>query len=75
MDVGGIKTCGPQHVGIHGGAEREMAADADAHGTQLTGTVRARLQMVEHGARVRVEAGKFFGGLQYIARGPRPAWS
>ncbi len=39
VDVGGVEAGGGQHAGIHGGAEGEMAADADADGAELAGAV------------------------------------
>ena len=54
VDVGGVEAGGGEDVGVHGGAEGEMAADADAHGAEFAGAVGAGGEVVEDGAGVGV---------------------
>lgn len=67
VDVGGVKAGGGENVGVHGGAEGEVAADADAHGSEMAGAVGAGFEVVERGAGVGVVAGELFGGLEDVA--------
>jgi hypothetical protein len=67
VDVGGVEAGGGEDVGVHGGAEGEMAADADAHRTEVAGAVGAGFEVVERGAGVGVIAGEFFCGLEGVA--------
>ena len=54
VDVGGVEAGGGHDVGVHGGAEGEVAADADAHRAEFAGAVGAGGEMVEDGAGVGV---------------------
>ena len=54
VDVGGVEAGGGEDVGVHGGAEGEVAADADAHGAEFAGAVGAGGEVVEDGAGVGV---------------------
>jgi hypothetical protein len=67
VDVGGVEACGGFDVGVHGGAEGEVAADADAHGAEVTGAVGAGAEVVEDGAGVCVVGGDWLGGLEFVA--------
>jgi len=44
-----------------------MAADADAHGSEMAGAVGAGFEVVERGAGVGVVAGEFLCGLEGVA--------
>ncbi len=57
VDVGGVEAGGGEDAGIHGGAEGEVAADADSHGAEFSGAVGAGGEVVEDGAGVGVVAG------------------
>ena len=67
VDVGGVEAGCGLDVGIHGGAEGEMAADADAHGSEVAGAVGARFEVVEDGACVGIVGGYGLGGLEDVA--------
>ncbi len=67
MDVSGVEAGRGEDVGIHCGAEGEVAANADAHGSEMTGAVGAGFEVVECGAGVGVVAGELFGGLEDVA--------
>ena len=67
VDVGGVEAGGGEDVGVHGGAEGEVAADADAHGAEFAGAVGAGGEVVEDGAGVGVVAGDVLGGLEGVA--------
>ncbi len=67
MNVGGVEANGGAHIGLHGAAEGEVAADADAHRAEFAGAVGAGFQVVEHGAGVGVVAGEFLGGFELVA--------
>jgi hypothetical protein len=67
VDVGGVEAGGAEDVGVHGGAEGEVAADADAHRAEVAGAVGARGEVVEDGAGVGVVAGELLGGLELVA--------
>ena len=59
VDVGRVEAGGGEHVGIHRRAEREMAADADAHHAEPARAGFMRLQVIERRARVGVVRRKF----------------
>jgi hypothetical protein len=67
VDVGGVEAGGGEDVGVHGGAEGEVAADADAHGAELAGAVGAG----ERGGRGRRgrrrRSWRVLGGLEGVA--------
>ena len=67
VDVGSVETDGGQHVRIHGGAESEMTADADAENTQAAVGIGAGFQVVERGAGIGIVGGDFLGNLVGIA--------
>jgi len=46
VDVGGVEAGGGEDIGVHGSTEGEVAADADAHGSEMAGAVRAGFEMV-----------------------------
>jgi hypothetical protein len=72
VDVGGVEAGGGENAGIHGGAEGEVAADADADCAEFVGAVGARFEMREDGAGVGVVAGKFLGdfvGVAFVCAG------
>src|SRR5215212_2420786 len=48
VDVGGVKTGCGENILVHGGAEGEVAADADADGAELASAVISRLKMSEN---------------------------
>ena len=67
VDVSRVETCSGDDIGIHGGAESEMAADTDAHGSDAAGAVGTRLEVVDGGACVVIVAGDWLGGLELVA--------
>lgn len=67
VDVGGVEADGSAEVGVHGGAEGEVAADADAHCAEFAGTVGAGLEVIECGAGIGVVARELLGGLPLIS--------
>jgi hypothetical protein len=67
VNVGGVEAGSGEDVGVHCGAEGEMAADADTHGTEVAGAVGAGFEVVERGAGVGVVTGEFFCGLEGVA--------
>ena len=54
VDVGGVEAGGGEDAGIEGGAQGEVAAHADAHGTDGAGGVWAGAEVVEDGGGVGV---------------------
>src|SRR3984885_12167686 len=66
-DVSGVEADRAGDVGLHRGAEGEVAAQADAEGAEFAGAVRARGEVVERGAGVGVIAGKLFGVFELVA--------
>jgi len=66
VDVGGVEAGGGEDVGMEGGAEGEMAPDADAEGSEFAGTVGAGGEMVEDGAGISVVAGELFSGIPLV---------
>src|SRR5258708_2948026 len=67
VNVCSIEARGPQHIGIHRGAEREMPPDANTQRPKLPGAIRPRRQVIERGPRVGVVACQLLRGLEYIA--------
>jgi hypothetical protein len=67
MDIGGVEAGRGEDIGIHCGAEGEVAADADAHRSEVAGAVWPGFEVVERGAGVGVVAGELFGGLEDVA--------
>ncbi len=67
VDVGGVEAGGGEDFGVHGGAEGEMAADADAHGSDAAGAVGAGFEVVDGGAGVGVVACEGLGGFEDVA--------
>jgi hypothetical protein len=67
VDVGGVEAGGGRDVGVHGGAEGEVAADADAHGAEVAGAVGAGFEVVEDGSGVGVVGCDWLGGLEFVA--------
>ncbi len=67
MDVGGVEAGSGYDVGVHGGAEGEVTTDADAHGSEFAGAVRARGEMIENGAGIGVVGGDRLVGFEEVA--------
>src|ERR1700761_4628576 len=57
MYVGCIKTNGREHVGIHGGTERQMSAQAYAYNAQASRAVSRGVQVVEQSTSIAVVGG------------------
>ena len=67
VDVGSVEAGGGLDVGVHGGAEGEMAADADAHGAKFAGAVVAGGEVVENGAGIGVVRCDGLVGFEEVA--------
>ena len=67
VNVGGVEAHARSHVRVHGGAERQMSADADAHDPQIARAGRVRFQEVEDRAGVGVVTGKLLRDLVRVA--------
>src|SRR6266550_6649469 len=67
VNVGGVEAGGGLDVGVHGGAEGEVAADADAHGAEVAGAVGTCGEVVEDGAGIGVVGCDGLVGLEEVA--------
>ena len=67
MDVGSVETGGAENIGVHGGAEGKVTADADAKGAELAGAVGACTKMIEDCACVGVVERQLLRGLERVA--------
>ena len=67
MDVGGVEAGGGDDIGVHGGAEGEVATDADAHRAEFAGAVGAGGEVVEDGAGVGVVGCDGLVGFEEVA--------
>ena len=67
VNIGGIKADAREHIGIHGGAKREMSSDANADGAQLACAVASILEIVQHRASIGIVGRQFLGDFQFIA--------
>ena len=67
VNVGRVKADRAAYFGVHGGAEGEMAAHADAHGADLPGAVGPLLQVGDDCASVSVIGGDRLVGLDEVA--------
>jgi len=57
VEVGGVEADGAEDLGVEGGAEGEVAADADAHDADLAVAVGAGEEVVDDGFGVSVVTG------------------
>jgi hypothetical protein len=74
VDVGGVEAGGGEDAWIHGGAEGEVAADADADCADFFCAIGAGFQVREDSAGVGVVAGEFLGdfvGVAFVSAGLR----
>ncbi len=67
VDVGCVKASRGADIGLHGGAEGEVAAEADAHDPKLAVAGRHRGEVVESCASVGVIRGELFFKLVEVA--------
>ena len=67
VEVGGVEADGAEDLGVEGGAEGEVAADADTHATDFAVAVGAGEEVVDDGAGVSVVAGELLFGLKGVA--------
>ena len=67
VDIGRVETGGGEHVGIHRGAEGEVAADADADDAEGARARGVGLEEIEDGAGVGVEGGDGLGDFKGVA--------
>lgn len=67
MNVGGIEAGGGENIGIHGGAEREVASDADSYDSEASGAIVPQLEIVEGRSCVGIVSRYVFGYFVRIA--------
>ena len=67
VDVCGVEAGGGDNFGLHGTAEGQVAADADAHGADVAGAVGAGFEVGDDGTGVVVVGTDFLGGLEDVA--------